>query len=219
MAGEETGVIELRDSFYRDSYGRVLFTLCGVGVSIVIFIAVSIYIHLDKPAPIIFPVDNDMRVLQPVPLNQPYLSTPDLLQWVADVLPRLFALDFNHYNDQVQANTQYFTQNGRQSYLNQLNNYANYNNVQAYKVFVTAVPDAAPFILREGVVPDSGKYGWWVQMPVVISFAGYKPPPSVTLTFQMLIIRVSTLNNLNGVAIDTLMQAPATTGNQAAGNA
>lgn len=218
MAGEETSVVELRDSFYRDSYGKVVFLLISMGASIAIFIALSIYFYVDKPPPIVFPVDEDMRVQAPVPLNQPYLSTPDLLQWVANVVPKSFALDFNHYNDQLKQHTRYFTANGWSSFLNQLNIYANYNNVQAYKMFVTATPDAAPFILREGVLPDSGKYGWWVQMPVNINYSGFKPPPSLTLTLQMLVVRVSTLNNLTGVGIDNVIQAPVTTGNQAAAN-
>src|SRR5262245_60567937 len=106
MAEEEAGVVELRDSFYRDSYGRGVFVLISMGASIAIFVALSIYFYLDKPPPITFTVDNDMRVLAPVPLNQPYLSTPDLLQWVADVLPKAFVLDFNHYNDLLKEHSQ-----------------------------------------------------------------------------------------------------------------
>jgi hypothetical protein len=34
----------------------------------------------------------------------------------------------------------------------------------------------------------------------------------------VLVVRVSTLNNLTGVGIDNVIQAPATTGNQAAAN-
>ncbi|VVC76685.1 hypothetical protein AQUSIP_20090 [Aquicella siphonis] len=218
MAGEEVNVSELRDSFYRDSFGRVIFVIVSVGVCIVTLAALSLYFYLDKPPPVIFPVDNEMRVQKPVPLNQPYLSTPDLLQWVADVVPRSFVLDFNHYNDQLKDYTQYFTSDGWKTFLNQLNIYANYNNVQAYKLFVTGTPSAAPFIMREGVIPESGKYGWWVQMPVTINYAGYKPPSGTTLTLQFLVVRVSTLNNLTGVGIDNVIQAPITTGNQAGGN-
>lgn len=218
MAGEEVGIIELRDGFYRDSFSRVVFIISSIFVCILALGALSLYFYLDKPPPVVFPVDKDMRVQAPVPLNQPYLSTPDLLQWVADVVPRSFVLDFNHYNDQLKNYTQYFTSDGWKTFLNQLNIYANYNNVQAYKLFVTATPTAAPFVMRDGVIPESGKYGWWVQMPVTINYAGYKPPSGVTLTLQFLVVRVSTLNNLTGVGIDNVIQAPITTGNQAGVN-
>lgn len=212
---EEVDVVELRDSFYRDSLGKVIFIVASICALIIILISLSIYFYLDKPAPITFSVGEEMRVQLPVPLDKPYLSRPDLLQWVADVLPRSFNLDFNYYNDQLKSNQSDFTTTGWQSFLNQLNIYANYNNVQAYKLFVTSAPTAAPFVLREGVIPETGKYGWWVQLPVIINYAGYKPPASVNVTLQVLVIRVPTLNNLTGVAIDNVIQAPEATGNGA----
>lgn len=217
MASEETSIIELRDGFYRDSIGKVVWILLSMCLAILIIILLSVYLYMDKPPPVLFPVQEDMRVQKSVPLDQPYLLTPDLLQWVADVFPKAFVLDFNHYNDQLQLNAQYFTKDGWAAFLNQLNIYANYNNVQAYKMFVTATPGAAPVILRDGVLPESGKYGWWVQMPVTINYAGYKPPPSVNLTFQILVVRVPTLDNLTGVGIDNVIRYTPSTGNQATG--
>lgn len=218
MAGEEPPVVEMRDDFYRDSFGRVVFIFSSICACVLAFVGLSIYLYLEEPPPIVFSVDNEMRIQKPVPLNQPYLSTPDILQWVADVVPKAFVLDFNHYNDQLKTASQSFTPDGWKTFLNQLNIYANYNNVQAYKLFVTATPAAAPFVMREGVIQESGKYGWWVQMPVTINYDGYKPPQSNTLTLQLLVVRVSTLNNLTGVGIDNVIQASQPTGNQAVGN-
>jgi|SRR5579885_557896 intracellular multiplication protein IcmL len=209
MAGEETTAVELRDGFYRDSFGKLVLVIIGICIAIAALVALSIYFYVAKPPPITFPVDSEMRVQPPVPLDQPYLSTPDLLQWVADVLPKAFVLDFNHYNDQLKSYSSYFTSDGWKTFLNQLNIYANYNNVQAYKLFITGSPESAPYILREGVIQESGRYGWWVQIPVTINYAGYKPPPNKTLTLQVLVVRVSTLNNLTGVGIDNVIQAPA----------
>lgn len=212
MAGEELNVVELDDNFYRDSIGRVVFVIISICTIIAALCLLSLYIYFDKPSPITFPVNDEMRVQAAVPLDQPYLNTPDLLQWVADVLPRSFILDFNFYNDQLSLISTNFTPDGWKTFLNQLNIYANYNNVQAYKLFVTATPSTAPFILRAGIIPETGKYGWWVQMQITINYAGFKPPANVTLTLQILVVRVSTLNNLQGVAIDNVIQAPPTTG-------
>lgn len=214
----EPGMVELRDGFYRDSIGKIFFIFLSTLFSILILVLLSIYFYLAKPPPITFPVEAEMRVQKPVPLDQPYLSTPELLQWVADVFPKAFTFDFNNYNDQLKANANAFTGDGWAAFLNQLNIYANYNNVQAYKIFITAEPYSAPFILRDGVLPDSGRYGWWVQIPVTITYAGFKPPPTVKISFQVLVVRVPTLNNLMGVAIADVIQAPATTGNQTTGN-
>lgn len=202
---EEFHVVNLRDDFYRDSFGKVVVIIIGILTAIILLVALSIYLYLDKPPPVTFPVDKEWRVIKPVPLDQPYLSRPDLYQWVSDVIQKVFVLDFNHYNDQLKTASQYFTTDGWKVFLNQLNVYANYNNVQAYKLFVNGVPAGAPYLLNDGLL--AGRYAWWVQMPITINYAGYSPPPSKTLTLQVLVVRVPTLNNLNGVGIDNVIVA------------
>lgn len=207
MAEEDLHTIEIRSTFYRDEFSRVVLIVVGLALAILMLIIFSFYLHTDKPPPKIFAVGDEMRVQAPVPLDKPYLSTPEVLQWVADIVPKAFTYDFNRYNDQLKAYQQYFTSDGWQIFLNQLNIYANYNNVQAYKLFVNGVVDGAPFVLRQGVIQDSGRYGWWVQIPVNITYDGYQPPATKRLTLQVLVVRVPTLNNLMGVGINNIILA------------
>ena len=208
MAKEENNIVELRDEFYRDSFGKVIVIIISMISIIAILGSLSLFFYFDKPPPIIFQVGDEMRVQPPVPLNEPYLSNADVLQWVVDVVPKAFNLDFNFYNDQLKVTQEYFTQEGWKTFLNQLNIYANYNNVQSSKLFVTAAPSAAPTIANNfGIILDTGKYGWVVLMPLTISYAGYQPPSNVNVTLQILVVRVPTLNNLSGVSIDNVVQA------------
>lgn len=200
---DDSQIMDLRDDFYRDSFGKVIVIFILILSSIGLLIALSLYLYLTKPPPIAFPVADEWRVQAPVPLDQPYLSKPEILQWVSEVIPKSFVYDFNHYNDQLKDAQQYFTPNGWKIFLNQLNNYANYNNVLMYKLFVNSWPTAAPVILNDGLI--SGRYGWWVQMPVNIVYAGFAPPPNKALTLQILVVRVPTLNNLTGVGIDNVL--------------
>lgn len=220
MPEEEQQIVELRDDFYRDSFGKVVIIITGICVAIVLLIGLSLYFYFDQPPPVNFYVGDEWRVQKPVPLDQPYLSEPDLLQWVSDVLPKSFNYDFNHYNDQLKQSAHYFTADGWKIFLNHLNIYANYNNVQAYKLFVNGSPADAPIILNKGLL--SGRYAWWVQMQVDINYAGFNPPPNKTLTLQVLVVRVSTLNNLTGVGIDNVIVSTGTgtgaTGTGVAGN-
>ena len=125
------------------------------------------------------------------------------MQWVSDALPRVFQYDFNHYNDQLKVASQYFTVEGWKVFLNQLNNYVNYNNVQTYKMFVSGIPASAPFVLNQGLI--LGRYGWWVQMPLTIKYFGSNRNSTQVLTLQVLVVRVPTLNNLSGVGIDNVI--------------
>lgn len=202
---EEFEVETLRDEFYRDSFIKVI---CLIGSFIVAFlalVALSIYLYLDKPPPVVFPVQKEWRVQPLVALDKPYLSTTDMLQWVSDIMQKVFTYDFNHYDDQLKNASQYFTNDGWKIFLNQLNIYANYNNVQAYKLFVNSTPAGAPILLNEGLL--SGRWAWWVQMPININYAGFSPPPNKTLTLQVLVVRVPTLNNLTGIGIDNVIVA------------
>lgn len=200
---EEEQVITLNDDFYRDSFGKVILFIVGIFLAIALLAGLSLYLHLNKPKPVSFPVGDDWRVKPLVPLNEAYLSRADLLQFVSDAIPKAFIFDFNHYNNQLKTASQYFTPEGWKVFLDQLNIYANYNNVQAYKLFVNAAPTAAPAVLNEGLL--SGRYAWWVEMPIDILYAGYRPPPTKSLTLQILVVRVPTLNNLTGVGINNVI--------------
>lgn len=205
VAESELVTVELRDSFYRDSYGKLMLIMTGMFIAIGILGATSFYLYMSEPKPIAFAVYKDWRVQADVPLDKPYLDQPVLLQWVSDTLRKVFTFDFIRYNDQLQDTTQYFTSDGWKVFLNQLNIYANYNDVTTKKMFVNSAPDGAPFIINQGVL--TGRYAWWIQAPIVINYAGPNHPVNKTLTLQVLVVRVPTLNNLMGVGIDNVIVA------------
>jgi len=84
-----------------------------------------------------------------------------------------------------------------------LNIFVAYNAIQSSKSFVNGSPGGAPFILNQGLL--SGKYGWWVQMPVNVSYSSLEGGKTLSLVLQALVIRVPTLDNLYGVAIDNVI--------------
>lgn len=203
MAGEELQVIRLKDDFYRDGFRKVMLILGIIGTAIILLIATSVYLYVEKPSPVNFATDSEWRIVAPVPLDQPYLNTFDLLQWVSDTLPAVFNYDFVHYTNQLKNNAQYFTENGWEKFQDIINDYAAANTVENSKLFITAVPAGAPFVLNQGVL--QGKYGWWVQMPLDINYSGIIRPYTQSITFQVLVLRVSTLNNLYGVEIENII--------------
>jgi intracellular multiplication protein IcmL len=175
-----------------------------------LLVVTSFYLHLNKPAPITFPVNDNWRVLPDVPVDQSYRSVPELIQWVSEVLPNVFVYDFLNYNDQLKAANHYFTSDGWSVFLNQLNIYVNYNTVQDGKMFVNGSLSGAPVILNQGLL--SGRYAWWVQVPISIDYEGGTRMLNQDLTLQVLVVRVSTLDNLAGLAIDNVIVAKKTEG-------
>lgn len=205
MADNELGIVELRDEFYRDSMPLVMLIIISVSAAIALLAATSLYLYFKKPAPLAFGVESEWRVQSDISLDRPYISIPEVLQWTSDTLRKILVFDFVNYNDQVQAASPYFTSEGWRVYLNQLNNIANQDDVINNKVFINGVPSGAPFILNQGQL--SGRYAWWVQMPVDLNTVKGGHSSTQTITLQILVVRVSTLNNLSGVQIDNIIVA------------
>lgn len=191
--------VTLRDDFYRDGLGKVTFIAFCICVALGVLIMLIIYLHASKPSPVIFVTDKNFRIQAEVPLNQPYLTQPEVLQWVSHAVPTAFNYDFINYAQQLQAAQHFFTADGWRIFINHLNSYANPALIRSNKLFVTGVAAGAPTILNWGNL--NGKIAWWVQMPVTISYAGYKPLATAVLTLQILVVRVPTTVNLNGVGI------------------
>lgn len=205
MADNKLEIVELRDEYYRDSFGKLMLIMASMVLAIFLLLATSFYIYINEPPPITFAVDKDWRVQRDVALDQPYLDTPILLQWVSDTLRSTFQFDFVNYNEQLKQATHNFTDDGWRIFLDQLNNYANYSDVQNKKMFVNGEPNSAPVVLNSGVL--AGRWAWVVQAPIMLRYVSNEGTSSRILNLQVTVVRVPTLNNLRGVAIDNVIVA------------
>jgi intracellular multiplication protein IcmL len=203
MADEGLHVIRIRNDFYRDGFGRLVLALSVIVVALIFLIMASIYIYVATPVPVNFATDAEWRILPPVPINKPYLSTANLLQWVSESFSTMFNFDFLNYENKHAEYEHYFTENGWKKYNDLLNMYIPIGSIQNSKSVVTGVADGAPFVVNQGLL--SGRYAWWVQMPINVRFSGYNRNYLQSFVLQALVVRVPTLNNLSGVAIDNLV--------------
>jgi len=207
MAGESLQVIHLKNDFYRDGFRKVMLALGLLLVAIGLLVVTSLYLFLAKPSPVYFSTDSEWRILKPVPLDQSYLHVSELLQWSAEALSAAFTYDYTNYNRQMALNKLNFTEDGWKKYLVLLNKYAPYATIARTKTFVNGSAYGAPFIVNQGLLPTK-VFAWWVQMPLKLTFSGYQRTFDQTLTFQIFIVRTSTLNNIKGVAIDNIVIVP-----------
>ncbi len=203
MAGEELQVVRLKDDFYRDGFRKVLLALGMILIAIGFLVATSLYLFFFKPPPVYFSTDNEWRILRPVPLNQSYLSTSDLIQWVSTAMASAFTYDYTNYGREYNNNKQYFTENGWKVYNSLINRYADPKMITSTHTFVNATPFGAPFILKQGILNNT--YGWWIQSPLQIKLSGYQRSFAQKIVFQILVVRIPTLNNIDGVAIDNIV--------------
>jgi hypothetical protein len=197
MAGEELEIVRLRNDFYQDGFYKLFIACITVFVAVLLLAITSIYLYSNKPSPVTFYTDNDLRVFPPVPVDQPYVKQADLIQWVSEVLPAMFTFDFVNYETQLKQLEQYFTPKGWSALAALQNTYSNMAQIQSAKLFVNASAGGTPTIPNQGKI--DGRYGWLVEMPLTI----HKSTQVANgIIVKALVIRVPTLNSLLGLAID-----------------
>ena len=205
MAAQELQIVRLKDDFYRDGFYQILIALVTIVIACIVLVSVSIYLFVQKPTPVTFSVYDNWRVLPDVPLNQPYITTPDLVQWVSEVIPAALTYDFVNYTTELNGMKRYFTENGWKKFIDQLNLYLSDNFVSNAKLFVNSSPYRAPIILSRGIPEGGNSYSWWIQMPITMNVTALERTYSQKFTIQVFVQRVSTLDNLSGIAIENII--------------
>jgi len=205
MQDEEMQVVTLLDNFYRDRFKTVLFIVCTAAILVFCLAGIVTYYYTSKPWPVVFAVEPKWQVQPPVTITKPFVSKADLLQWVSEVVPALFTIDFLNYDQQVANLARNFTANGWHVYQNQLKNFAAKDTVVADHTFISSHLIDAPAIINKGML--SGRYAWVITIPIVIEYYNLKTKQTKNVTFQIIVVRVPTETNLAGIAINDIIVA------------
>jgi intracellular multiplication protein IcmL len=191
-----------RNAFYRDGY-RLLLRISLIQV-VVIVILISSIVGLSltaKTRQIYFATTADGRIINIVPLNEPYLTPAQVIAWAASTAQSVMRFGYYDYRDRLQAVSADFTSTGWSSFNKALKDANFLDAIQARKLVVTMDINGAPEIQSAGV-RSNGVYTWFVQFPVTIKFDGDAPPQPISTTLRLQIVRVSTLQNPDGISIE-----------------
>ena len=191
-----------RNAFYRDGYRFLLrVSLIQAGVIVFLIAAIIGLVMTIKPHAVYFATTSDGRIINIVPLNEPYLSQAQVIAWTTASAQNVMRFGYYDYRDRLQqSQSNYFTPTGWTSF-NQALKEANFiDAIQAHKLVVSMDVNGAPEI--RNTVVHNGVYTWYVQFPVTIRFDGDQPPQPINTTLQLQIVRVSTLQNPDGISIE-----------------
>ena len=200
-AKDAIATIVNRNAFYRDGYRILLrisliqIVVIGLLITAIVGLALTI-----KPRLVYFATTSDGRIINIVPLNEPYLSNAQLIAWTATVAQGVMRFGYHDFRDRLQASSTNFTTTGWESFNKALKEANFIDAIQARKLVVTMDINAAPEVQNAFV--RNGVYTWYVQFPVTIKFDGDQPPGPISTTLRLQIVRVSTLQNPDGVSIE-----------------
>lgn len=198
----EQTIVTLKHDYYRDGYYQAVLAFILICVAFCCMVAVSIWLAVTKAPPTTFITDEGWRVVRSIPLNESYPPQPDLIQWVTDVLPAALRVDFVNYPQELAAAMQAFTANGWKKFLEGANPYIAQSMIVPGQWFVNVSPAGAPTIVNQGLL--QGSYAWKIQMPLNLSYSGAVKGDTVFLVAQVTVVRVPTLNDLQGIRIDDI---------------
>lgn len=204
---QRLGTVVIRNEFYRDGYRSILKLAVFQSVIIIGLIAVMFFvIHIHQPENRYFATTEDGRLIPMVALNQPNLSTPALMSWVAQASTEVMTFGFNDYRRRLQQASKNFTRRGWESFTQALQRSRIIDMVEANQQVVTAAPQGAPILESEGLV--QGRYQWVVQIPMVLTYQSGSKTRSDALLVTVVVVRVPRLESANGVGIEQWIAVP-----------
>lgn len=201
------GRVVIRNEFYRDGYRlalRVAVIQCIVIFGLIGAMFFIIYVH--QPENRYFATTEDGRLIPMVPLNQPNLSTPALLSWVAQSASETMSFSFSNYRRNLQQSSRLFTRAGWESFSTALQQARIIESIEANTQELTTVPRGAPILKAEGVV--AGQYQWVVQIPVILSYVSGSKTRADNWIITIVVVRVPRLESPNGVGIAQWIAVP-----------
>jgi intracellular multiplication protein IcmL len=190
-----------RNSFYRDGYRLLLRITIIQGIVIAIMVAaIATLVLTVQTRQIYFATTSDGRIINIVPLNEPYRSPAEVIAWAASTSQNIMRFGYNDYRDRLQQASSSFTPTGWDSFSRALKQANIIEALEARKLVTTMSIDGAPEITNAAV--RNGAYNWDLKIPVTIHYDGNEPPQPSKFNLLLRIVRVSTLQNPDGISIE-----------------
>ena len=197
----QLGAVVVRNEFYRDGYRIMLRVALLLVMIIAAQIAVMVYVvKTNRMEYRYFATTEDGRLIPMAPLNEPNLSAPALMSWVAQASTEVMTFGFNDYRRRLQEASRNFTRAGWESFSSALQRARIIETVEANQQVVTAAPTGAPVIQSEGVI--KGRYQWVVQVPLALTYQSGAKTRTDNLLVTLVIVRVPRLESPSGVGIE-----------------
>lgn len=195
------GSVSVRNQFYKDGYRALLKLILLQGIVIFfLIIAIIFVIQTNQPKNRYFATTEDGRLVPMVSLDQPNLSSPALMSWVAQSATEVMTFGFNDYRRRLQEASRNFTRRGWESFTQALDRSRIIEMVEANQQVLTAAPQGAPILQSEGLI--NGRYQWTVQVPMIVTYQSGAKTRTDHLLVTVVVVRTPRLESPNGVGIE-----------------
>lgn len=147
---------------------------------------------------IYFATTPDGRIQEIVPLDQPYVSTAGVSNWVAQAVTETYSLDFRNYKKTLAKVRGYYSPDAWRELEQQITPLI--ESIIKERLILYAVADEAPRLLGEGMF-TSTKYAWKLEFPMTLTHQLNDRTETFRWTVQTLVGRVNVAEKVDGVEI------------------
>lgn len=134
------------------------------------------------------------------PLNEPNVTPTAMLKWATLAATSAYTIDFYHYQDNIDALKDFFTNDGYKDYVQSLDDSGSIAKIKNDKLIQSAVSTNTAVILQEG--PLRGLYTWRIQVPILVTYQGASTTSSQkNIAVSLLVTRVPTDQAPKGIGI------------------
>ena len=199
-SGEELAMDAVRAAYYRDGFVTLMHI---VNVQAVIILALaaglSFYLVTQESRDRFYAETSEGKVLQMSSLSSPNMGRDAISNWAAQAASQIMTFGFNDIDERFALSRLNFTEDGWEYFRKAVANSSLLNNMSSNQQIVTSVPESVPVLKKEGL--RDGRYGWTFEIPLLITFRAGSAKSSRTKTVHMLVEKVPTQENPNGVGI------------------
>lgn len=204
-SNDPIAIVFNRNHFYRRKYHLALLSFFFMMVMLGLLLTIIAYLLKNPLYAIYFATDKASKLIQVVPINEPNMSTEEMMAWVSEAVVATHSYDYVNYREQTQAAEKYFTRFGWSSYLKTLQASNNLNSFQNKMIWQGQV--GQPEITQEGSI--NGAHAWKLKIPLLVTY--WSPPYddahkfSNAFTTIVLVVRQPVLESYNGLGIIQLI--------------
>jgi len=174
-------------------------------VTLLISMATNMYLYLKQPEPRYF-ATHEGRLIEMVALNLPYVSDKFILQWAADSVISIYAIDFMNYRKQITEMGPLFTRDGFKVFQEAITQ-RRLRGIVENRMVSSAVVTGTPVIL--GTAVANGTFIWRIRVPVVATVANNERRLTTNYHVTLVVSRTETFMNPHGIAISQFIEEPA----------
>lgn len=180
---------------------QIMLAIWGMTWLVLGLLALVIYMMNNRPLPQYYVVNGETKQLKRlIPLARPIFTRTNIVEWSALAAVAAYTYDAADYQKQLQsAMARYFTPAAGARFMADLAALGSLTEVATKRLTVTAVPQGAPVILKQGYIGDT--YSYKIQMPLLVTYQSPSEVSQQRLIVTLLVEAVPTWQFFRGIAI------------------